>query len=62
MNNLVVLPYKRKWAVLQENQSRLSSVHSTAGAAIDAALKRRQRYKSELIILAKSIRIKPKCL
>lgn len=59
MNNLIVLPYKNKWAVLEEHKSQISSVHSTAGAAIDAALRRRQRHKSELIILAKSIRIHP---
>lgn len=63
MNNLIVLPYKKKWAVLEEHNSRLSSVHPTAGAAIDAALRRRRRHNpSELIILAKSIKIKPKCL
>lgn len=62
MNNLIVLPYKKKWAVMEEHNSRLSSVHRTAGAAIDAALRRRRHDPSELIVIAKSIKIKPKRL
>lgn len=48
--NQHVVPVNGQWGVRAERSERLTSVHNTQGAAIDAARSIAQNQKSELFI------------
>ncbi len=55
-----VVPYKDKWAVRGENNSRITSDHRTQSAAINAAVKIAKHEKSEVVIHGRDAKIRDK--
>ena len=58
--NQHVVPYKGKWAVRGECNSRITSDHRTQSAAINAAVKIAKHEKSEVVIHGRDAKIRDK--
>jgi hypothetical protein len=58
--NQHIVPHDGRWAVRGENNSRVSSIHNTQSAAINAGRSTAQREHSELVIHGRDGRIREK--
>lgn len=58
--NQHVVPHEGRWAVRGENNSRVSSIHNTQSAAIDAGRSAARREHSELVVHGRDGRIREK--